>query len=344
MVVGVPGRLERLDAKAAGLERPLHDLDPVALDQLLVAGDVVVMRVRRQQVRDRQPFALDDLVQRRERRAAVDEDGRSARLVGEQIGVREPVGMHASFDQHVWTVSVRKDRRAGGLLSQRAHPLVITGGFGGTGTSGTVTSAPPEAQQAAAAAARSAGLEAPGRQPRPAARATVGGGRATGTVGAWETGGKAGTRAGAGAAASIPRIAAVRQGRPAPRLPATLTSTARPCGRRLCRSADWSLRHCGVAARFDRRCVDRRWRRHGLRPARPLTSGRRTARLRRTCDGLRLAPARPAAAFGSATDTSDVTPTARRDDAGRDEYRRRAEQRSLREPGRRDRGASEERG
>ena len=42
MVVGVPGRLERLDAQAAGLERALDDLEPVALDELVVAGDVVV--------------------------------------------------------------------------------------------------------------------------------------------------------------------------------------------------------------------------------------------------------------------------------------------------------------
>ena len=84
MVVGVPGRLERLDAQAAGLERALDDLEPVALDELVVAGDVVGMRVRRQQVGDRQPFALDDLVQRGERRAAVDEDGRAAGLVGQR--------------------------------------------------------------------------------------------------------------------------------------------------------------------------------------------------------------------------------------------------------------------
>ena len=67
MVVGVPGRLERLDAQAAGLERALDDLEPVALDELVVAGDVVRVRVRRQQVGDLQPLALDGLVQRLER-------------------------------------------------------------------------------------------------------------------------------------------------------------------------------------------------------------------------------------------------------------------------------------
>ena len=81
MVVGVPRRLERLDPQAAGLQRALDDLEPVALDELIVPRDVVGVRVRRQQVGDGQPFALDGLVQRPERSAAVDEDGRSARLV-----------------------------------------------------------------------------------------------------------------------------------------------------------------------------------------------------------------------------------------------------------------------
>ena len=62
MVVGVPGRLERLDPQAACLERALDDLEPVALDELVVAGDVVRVRVCRQQVRDGQALPLDDLV------------------------------------------------------------------------------------------------------------------------------------------------------------------------------------------------------------------------------------------------------------------------------------------
>ena len=83
VVVGMPRRLERLDAETASLHRPLDDLEPVALDQFGVAGDMIGMRVRRQQVRNVETFALDDLVQRIERRAAVDEDGRSAGLVRE---------------------------------------------------------------------------------------------------------------------------------------------------------------------------------------------------------------------------------------------------------------------
>ena len=74
----MPGRLERLDAQAARLERALDDLESVPLDELVVADDVVVVRVGRQQVGDRQPFALDGLVKRSERRATVDEHGRAA--------------------------------------------------------------------------------------------------------------------------------------------------------------------------------------------------------------------------------------------------------------------------
>ena len=117
MVVGVPGRLERLDAQAARLERALDDLEPVPLDELVVADDVVVMRVGRQQVGDLQPLALDGLVQRSERRAAVDEDGRAAGLVGHEVGVREPLGMHAALDQHSintpGTYTPRKDPEKG---------------------------------------------------------------------------------------------------------------------------------------------------------------------------------------------------------------------------------------
>ena len=44
--------------------------------------------------------ALDRVEQRLERRAAVDEDGGAARLVGHEIRVREPPRVHASLDQH----------------------------------------------------------------------------------------------------------------------------------------------------------------------------------------------------------------------------------------------------
>ena len=38
--------------------------------------------------------------ERRERRPRVDEDGRAAGLVGDEIGVREPARIHAPLDQH----------------------------------------------------------------------------------------------------------------------------------------------------------------------------------------------------------------------------------------------------
>ena len=131
MVVGVPRRLERLDAQAARLERALDDLEAVPLPQLVVAGDVVVVRVRRQEVGDVQALALDGFVQRPERRAAVDEDGRSAGLIGEQIGIGQPFRMHGPFDQHPWNVpgspitmrQRRKDCGRTGLFSLWKHPL-----------------------------------------------------------------------------------------------------------------------------------------------------------------------------------------------------------------------------
>ena len=156
-----PGSLERLDREAAGLERALDDLDAVALDELGVAGDVVGVRVRREQVRDVQALALDDLVQRLERRAAVDEDGRPAGLVREQVRVREPVGMHAPLDQHGETVTPReriaaamasplsgcarsREPRAPGASSYGACGSVGRG-TAGTGNGGALAPAAPAA-------------------------------------------------------------------------------------------------------------------------------------------------------------------------------------------------------
>ena len=87
VVVLVPGRRQRLEAEPARLQRPFDDLEPVALAQLVVAGDVVAVGVGRQQVRHVQPFALDELVERLERRARVDEDGGPAGPVRDQVRV-----------------------------------------------------------------------------------------------------------------------------------------------------------------------------------------------------------------------------------------------------------------
>ena len=47
-------------------------------------------------------------------RAGVDVDGRSALLVGDEIGVREPARMHAPLDQHAGNVHRRSRTMPGG--------------------------------------------------------------------------------------------------------------------------------------------------------------------------------------------------------------------------------------
>ena len=171
MVVGVPGRLERLDAQAAGLERALDDLEPVALDELVVAGDVVVMRVRRQQVGDRQPLALDGLVQRSERRAAVDEHGRAARLVGQRDRRSRATRVHAPLDQHsvntLGTYTPRKDpERIGGcdLSIRRSAVSRSSACYGQSG--GRATRSVSPLVTVWAATGREAALAAAGRRPK----------------------------------------------------------------------------------------------------------------------------------------------------------------------------------
>jgi hypothetical protein len=100
VVVLVPGRRERADREAAGLEVALDDLAVVPSADRVVAGDVVGVRVRRQQVRDGQPVPRDGVEQRPEGRPGVDEHGRPAFLVADQVGVRKPVWMHAPLDDH----------------------------------------------------------------------------------------------------------------------------------------------------------------------------------------------------------------------------------------------------
>jgi hypothetical protein len=78
VVGGVPGCLERLDRQPAGLERPLTISTPYRSTSSASPATWSGWRVRRQQVRHVQALALDDLVQRLERRAAVDEDRRAA--------------------------------------------------------------------------------------------------------------------------------------------------------------------------------------------------------------------------------------------------------------------------
>ena len=61
---------------------------------------MISVAVGHEQVRGRQSLALDDVHQRLERSAAVDEHRGSAGLVGEQEGVGEPGRVHASLDDH----------------------------------------------------------------------------------------------------------------------------------------------------------------------------------------------------------------------------------------------------
>jgi hypothetical protein len=42
--------------------------------------------------------------------AAVDEDGRPAGLVADDVGVREPLGMHAALDEHPGRLTVMEVR------------------------------------------------------------------------------------------------------------------------------------------------------------------------------------------------------------------------------------------
>jgi len=100
VIVLVARRRQGLEAKAARFQRPLDDLKSVTLAQLAVAGDVIRIGVRRQQVRDRKAEPLDGLVKRLERRTGIHEDARPALSVRDQIGVRKPGGMHAPLDDH----------------------------------------------------------------------------------------------------------------------------------------------------------------------------------------------------------------------------------------------------
>jgi len=99
-VVRMPGRREHFDVEAAGLDRTGRNLEAVALDELVVAGDVVGVIVGDQEMRRRDAFALHRRDERLERRAAVDEHRRAARLVREEERVREPAGVHAPLDEH----------------------------------------------------------------------------------------------------------------------------------------------------------------------------------------------------------------------------------------------------
>jgi hypothetical protein len=80
--------------------RVRQDRWPEQAVQLVVVLDVIGVTVRGQEVRDRQALALDDLEQRLQRRARVDENGGSTRLVGDQVRVRQETGIDAPVNKH----------------------------------------------------------------------------------------------------------------------------------------------------------------------------------------------------------------------------------------------------
>ena len=96
------GRRHAADAHAAPLplSRLGDDVDPVTRPELVLVHDVVVVRMRPQDCGRRRAPALDGRDERAEIGAGVDEERRPALAVGDRVGVRQPVGLHAPLDQH----------------------------------------------------------------------------------------------------------------------------------------------------------------------------------------------------------------------------------------------------
>ena len=111
--LAVAERLGALDL----LLRRREDAQPEAVLEQAVVGDVVGVRVRRQQVRGVHVEPLDGGEQGLDRGAGVDEDGGSAGPVGDQVGVREPPRIHAPLDDHG-----AGSMPAEGLLASRGEP------------------------------------------------------------------------------------------------------------------------------------------------------------------------------------------------------------------------------
>ena len=77
-----------------GLDRVGVGLDAEPAPPRVGLGDVVVVVVGQQQVLDVEPEPLGGVEQRPRRAARVDHHPRSALAVGNEIRVRQPVGMH----------------------------------------------------------------------------------------------------------------------------------------------------------------------------------------------------------------------------------------------------------
>ena len=116
--VGVTGGVQGVDAQVAdpeqlagldravdvdqalGLERVGQDLHPEPLLVDMVLGHVVAVVVGQEKVRRPHVVALDLSQKLLGGPARVDDQRVAARTVGDEVGVREPVGVHRALDDH----------------------------------------------------------------------------------------------------------------------------------------------------------------------------------------------------------------------------------------------------
>jgi hypothetical protein len=63
-------------------------------------GDVILVGVRREEVRRVHLEPIDRREERLDGRSRIDEDRRAAGVIRDEIGVREPLRIHAPFDDH----------------------------------------------------------------------------------------------------------------------------------------------------------------------------------------------------------------------------------------------------
>src|SRR5262249_62357197 len=91
-------------ARAATRPRRLERVRADRKSELALVDDVVVVPVRAKDERRLDSPFLHSSTQRLERRTGVDEHGGSALLVRDDIGVRQPVRMHAPSDEHDGTL------------------------------------------------------------------------------------------------------------------------------------------------------------------------------------------------------------------------------------------------
>ena len=99
-VVGVTGSRQRLDLEPSDFDR----IGPDGETEGLLVDDVVGVRVGAQDVARLDAPARRRLLQRPDVGPGVDEQRRAALLVCDEVGVRQPVGVHAPFDEHGGTL------------------------------------------------------------------------------------------------------------------------------------------------------------------------------------------------------------------------------------------------